>query len=282
MSDRDRDERRPNPKPADPGLTGWSPEEVDYDLPGGTDPEGYSDLPDWSRQAPPRGGRKARTSSGPTDSGARGSGYGQLPELSRTLGSRPPGRTEPYARPAPTYPPEETGEDWWEGAADWQPDATPDPPPARRRQSRSQGIDRRAAVGRVGVGAPRARQPRGVPAIAVPTAISQAPFLRDRVLLASVGLSTASLLLMAAVVGNRIGQMPEVVALHLNAAGVPDLWGTREALWRLPLATAMLSIMNVIAGALLHSRDAFVARFLVASSLLVNVLAWIAVALIFW
>jgi hypothetical protein len=87
---------------------------------------------------------------------------------------------------------------------------------------------------------------------------------------------------MAAVVANRIGQMPDVVALHLNAAGVPDLWGTRESLWRLPLATAMLSIMNVVAGAFLLGRDAFVARFLVASSLLVNVLAWIAVVLVFW
>ncbi|MGH2533913.1 MAG: hypothetical protein ACRDJW_16615 [Thermomicrobiales bacterium] len=101
-------------------------------------------------------------------------------------------------------------------------------------------------------------------------------------LLGIVGVTAASLALMTAVVGNRMGEMPPGVVLHFNAAGVPDLWGTRETLWRLPLAATMLSVMNVIAGAFMLDRDAFLARFLVASSVLVNVLAWIAVSLIFW
>ncbi|MGH2559251.1 MAG: hypothetical protein ACRDJH_09310 [Thermomicrobiales bacterium] len=116
----------------------------------------------------------------------------------------------------------------------------------------------------------------------MPTVIKQASVFRDSMLLGITGATAASLALLAAVVGNRIGQMPSGVILHLNAAGVPDFWGTRETLWRLPLAAAMLSIMNVVAGAFMIDRNAFLARFLVGSSVLINVLAWIAVSLIFW
>jgi hypothetical protein len=68
----------------------------------------------------------------------------------------------------------------------------------------------------------------------------------------------------------------------VNAAGAPDEFGDRVNLWRLPLATSMLTIMNGVVCWFLASRDGFLSRFVLGASLILHALAWVAVIHLFW
>ncbi len=293
MTNRDRDGRRLPRQARDAAWTEW-PADQDQDLGGYelSDAESTGDLPAWADDEPP-----ARRTARPSDYVPRPRshatrkgdpnratmGRGRLLELSRALSGGRARRGERTAIPEPEYSADEPVADWWQEPEEWQSQGAQDQPSAGRRVPQDRSASRGVPTRRSGRDAyARSRPPRSAPTITVPPAIARAAIFHDPMLLGIVGVTAASLALMTAVVGNRMGEMPPGVVLHFNAAGVPDLWGTRETLWRLPLAATMLSVMNVIAGAFMLDRDAFLARFLVASSVLVNVLAWIAVSLIFW
>jgi hypothetical protein len=116
----------------------------------------------------------------------------------------------------------------------------------------------------------------------MPQFIARAGVAQDRLLLGLIGIAVVSLALMAAIVGNRISTLPDTVVLHLNAAGVPDLSGSRSNLWRLPLAITMMTVMNAVGAWFFLARDAFVSRLILGVTLLIHVLAWMAVFQLFW
>lgn len=290
MANRRRDGRRPARDADRSGWPDWSPDpDKDMGAPDPLDEAPENDLPAWSNGLPARGrgsgNRRGSPASSTRGSGRQASrsdappGKHPLPELSRSLrGSR--NRDFDVSRPDAS--PEETA-DGWDEPEEWPPDESVESTGAAGALPRHRLAGRANARPRAAFRpAARTRPPRQPPAIAVPPFLANASFVQDRLLLGTLGVLLGSLALLAAVVGNRIGEMPPAVVLHLNAAGVADLWGTRDTLWRLPLAAAMLTVMNVIAGAFLLNLNRFVGRFLVASSVLVNVLAWIAVAMIFW
>jgi hypothetical protein len=80
----------------------------------------------------------------------------------------------------------------------------------------------------------------------------------------------------------RIGNLPDIIPIHLDASGTPDLWGTRSTLWRVPLAATMILLINTATAIYIAGRDPFAARFLVGSALLAQVIAWIALFLLLW
>jgi hypothetical protein len=143
-------------------------------------------------------------------------------------------------------------------------------PPRHGYSGRSRQRSRRS-----GAAAPR-------PSLHIPPLISALAASQDRLVLAALGGTVLSLLMMAATLSTRTDALPSWIAIHLNAAGNADQWGTPSTLWRLPLATAMLSVASLITAAFLARRDPFAARFLVAGSLLVHVLAWLGLIRLLW
>ncbi|HEY8447703.1 MAG TPA: DUF1648 domain-containing protein [Thermomicrobiales bacterium] len=262
----------------------------------GASERSVDDLPPWSAEAwredeedvalPPA--RRSRTSRSATTRGReeerssapwpdlrgslRGRGRAASEETRRSRDLAPSSRTRRSA--AGSLEPRSIGrETAWEddhelGLPD--DDGALYPPVPRRRSAREAAARRRTA---------RAR-PRTAPRI--PVNLSALAVSQDGFLLATLGGSALSLLLMAAVISLRIDALPDWIVTHLNAAGTPDRWGTSSIVWRLPLMAAMLTIMNGIAATLVTRWDAFAARFLLGSSILIHALAWMALLGLLW
>jgi hypothetical protein len=131
-------------------------------------------------------------------------------------------------------------------------------------------------------GRPRKR-PRQAPVRpSMPPALAAALAGQERMVLYLLSASVASIFFMSILVAARVGDLPAAIPIHLDAAGVPDLWGTPSTVWRVVLAATMITIMNAIVAWFLAPRDAFLGRILAGSSLLAHVLAWIALFLLLW
>lgn len=160
---------------------------------------------------------------------------------------------------------------------DWESRAHPDAddiyaPPTRRRSpgARGGGESRRRRSSRT-------TRERKAPSVSLPR-----PAVPDSMLAAVVGGSVVGLVLMAVALALRVGDLPSWIPIHLNASGDPDRWGSPNTLWRIPLAVAMCTIMSLVVAVLIWKRDAFAARFVVASSVLIQLLAWVAVIDALW
>jgi hypothetical protein len=245
------------------------------------------DLPDWDvqDQSAYRRSQQARPSRPRSEYGGepqpspRRRSTSPLPELSRNLPStekRGPATRQPQSR-QPTQYEVPLEEDWGYEEA-WETEQVPygeeyldeyDYVPAPRRRSRSGGRAR-------GRPRPAPRPP------SMPPALAAALAAQDRSVFYFVGAAGVSILLMSLVLMARVGDLPDTVPIHLDAAGSPDLWGTPSTLWRIVLAATMITFMNTIAAWFLSPRDPFIGRFLVGMSLLAHVLAWIALILLLW
>jgi hypothetical protein len=106
--------------------------------------------------------------------------------------------------------------------------------------------------------------------------------LQTRLLAAVGGFSIVSLVLMAATLLGRLDTLPDWIPIHLNAEGEPDFWGTASTLWRIPLMTFVLTVMSASVAWYLWKRDPFAARFTLGSTVLINVLSWIAIINFVW
>jgi len=101
-------------------------------------------------------------------------------------------------------------------------------------------------------------------------------FLRDRV---GLGLLAASGLLLLGLVAYLVGRyeaLPETLVLHWNASGLPDRIGTRRDLWLLPFVALIVTVANVALALLAEQLEAFAARLILGGTVIVLVLAWVA------
>jgi hypothetical protein len=290
MPPRDPDTRRGrNPEPE------WDESDTDDDY-----SEAYDDLtgnandvlPDWSGQdqaAYPQSQTQGRSRSQPTFEPQaapppRRRSTAPLPELLKNLQRQEPPLTEPRrstARSGQVRPPAqyaEPVEEEWTSEESWEAEPASygdeyldeyDYPPQPRRRSR-------------GGGRARSRQRPTPRPPAMPPALAAALAAQDRGSLYLLAASAVSIFFMSLMLASRIGDLPETIPIHLDAAGVPDLWGTASTLWRIPLAAVMITLINAITAWFLSPRDPFIGRFLVGSSLLAQVLAWIALFLLLW
>lgn len=117
---------------------------------------------------------------------------------------------------------------------------------------------------------------RNVSRPSMPAAISQADLANDAPALGMIGLALASLAGMAILVANRVESLDPTFATHVSASGVLEDFRGSEALWRLPLLSAMLTLMNIGAAWFVSSVDRFAGRFLIAAAILVQIIAWVA------
>jgi Protein of unknown function (DUF1648) len=295
MAPRDRDSQRPSPGRYSESEWDDYAAEDEYaaanELP--YDPEG-EELVDWQGR-PSRPATSSRSSARPQETypydtnpepAPRRQSTSALPELSRNFqrgDQYPPAQRGAGKRPVqapstsryelPAEPEEWALETEWEAEEVafedeyYENDYSYAPPRRRAGSSRNRSRSRPA--------------PRP-PSITVPPAIGAAIAAQDRSVLGLLGVATGGILLMTLVLASRLGNLPDVLPIHLDASGAPDLWGTKTTLWRIPLAVTMITLINAVTAWYLTPRDPFAARFLIGSALLAQVIAWIALFLLLW
>jgi hypothetical protein len=116
----------------------------------------------------------------------------------------------------------------------------------------------------------------------IPPAIANADIVNDMPALVFVGLSTIGLAAMAIVVANRVDTLPPVIATHVSASGVLENFASRSTIWQVPLLTLMLTLMNLVAAWFISPLDRFASRFLLATGVIVQFVAWVALFRILW
>ncbi|MDP8922846.1 MAG: PH domain-containing protein [Chloroflexota bacterium] len=72
--------------------------------------------------------------------------------------------------------------------------------------------------------------------------------------------------------------LPETIPLHFNRDGVPDLWGPREDIFRIPGIGIAMLIANTGLGLAVYGREPAAARMLWGTSLMVQLLVLVATA----
>jgi hypothetical protein len=159
----------------------------------------------------------------------------------------------------------------------------PAPPPRPRRRPASTGgtgTGRRRSTRRTAAEATVPRGPR-LPnmqvSIGAPRAVTDASLVADPAALLLLGVNLLSVLLMALLLGIRLGSLPPEILLRLDAAGNPNLWGPPSVLWRLPLMSLFLTVMFLAVSWFLHPIDRFGARFALGAAIAAQLVAWVAV-----
>jgi hypothetical protein len=150
------------------------------------------------------------------------------------------------------------------------------PTPARAEREPRAGA-RPARRARPRPGAAREASTRGAMTIGVPRVVAGSPLVADQTALILLGISAASILLMALLLGVRLGGVPSPTVLRLDAAGNPDRWGPPGILWRLPLISFFTTVMFLVVAWFLYPTDRFGARLALAATLVVQLIAWVAV-----
>jgi hypothetical protein len=113
--------------------------------------------------------------------------------------------------------------------------------------------------------------------IGVPQAFASSSLAADPTALLLLGINLVSLLIMALLLGVRLGGVPSPAVLHLDAAGNPDRWGPPGVLWRLPLMAFFISLMFGVVSWFLHPIDRFAARFALGAAIVAQLVTWVAV-----
>lgn len=165
-------------------------------------------------------------------------------------------------------------------------ESRPAPPRSRRRQAPASNAatgrrrnTRRAAAG-AATGRAATRGPRmpGLPvSISAPRAVTDASLAADPMALLLLGVNLLSVVVMALVLGVRLGSLPPDIVLRLDAAGNPNLWGSPSVLWRLPVMSLFLTVMFLAVSWFLHPIDRFAARFALGAAVAAQLVAWVAV-----
>jgi hypothetical protein len=115
-----------------------------------------------------------------------------------------------------------------------------------------------------------------LPTMRMPSARASGGLAGDSLSLGLLGIGVLSVLLMAIVLATQAGKLPPQFVQHLDAAGIPDRWGSARVLWRIPLLALGVTAMNGVLAWFLARRDRFASRFVLAAALFVQIIAWIA------
>lgn len=105
---------------------------------------------------------------------------------------------------------------------------------------------------------------------------SRPNILNDRVAQFLLGITVVMNLAIIIFVLARYSSLPASIALHWNVNGDPDRIGSPREIWVIPIITAIVAIANLILAWSIDTFDRFAARFLLATSSLVGIVAWIA------
>jgi uncharacterized membrane protein len=74
----------------------------------------------------------------------------------------------------------------------------------------------------------------------------------------------------------RYKSLPDTLAVHWSVGGVPDRFGPTRQIWTIPIVTWIVTIGNLAIAWGVSPVDRFAARFLLVSTLVVELMALIA------
>lgn len=114
------------------------------------------------------------------------------------------------------------------------------------------------------------------PKTSVP-AIARLSILRDSVAIPFFMLSALVLLGSFGYVSYRFPELPELMALHFNYAGEPDLIGPPRDAFRMPLIGLLMLGFNIVVASLLHQWRKDAGRVLAAATVFIQVVMLMAV-----
>jgi hypothetical protein len=140
----------------------------------------------------------------------------------------------------------------------------------RPRQRGARGTGR--SVPRPNVSIPRPTLPRPT----VPVAVREAALVQDQSALMLAGALVMSVIAMGLLAMNRIDTLAPGFATRISASGIQEAFRTEDALWQLPLMAGALLVMNLVIAWFLAPHSRFSARFMLISSMLVQVVIWVA------
>lgn len=164
-----------------------------------------------------------------------------------------------------------------------EPEASPAPARARRPAAAPRKEQERNAAAKPGRRARSRAEPsrpaisRPAVTIGMPRVVTSSPLATDSTALILLGIGLVSVLVMALVLAVRLGGLPETIVLHLNAAGIPDRWGSPRVLWRLPVMSLFITVMFSVVAWFLYPIERFGARFALAAAVVAQLIAWVAV-----
>lgn len=108
-------------------------------------------------------------------------------------------------------------------------------------------------------------------------ALLRLSMLRDSVAISFIALSVLVLLGSFGYVSYRFPELPELMALHFNFAGEPDLIGPPMDAYRMPLIGLLILGFNFVAASYLHQRRRDTGRVLAAATLFIQIVMLMAV-----
>jgi hypothetical protein len=151
------------------------------------------------------------------------------------------------------------------------------PPASTRDHATAATSERRTRRARAAASKASVSAPRPAITIGMPRAVSGSSLVADQLALALLGINVASVVVMALILGMRVGGIPSPTVLQLDAAGNPNLWGPPSVLWRLPLMAFFLTVMFLVVAWFLHPPDRFAARFALGAAAVAQAITWVAV-----
>lgn len=110
---------------------------------------------------------------------------------------------------------------------------------------------------------------------------SASSLLRDRIAVGLVLAAGALVTLMLWFIVLRFDRVPAALPLHYSATGQPDRIGTPREIFILPLIAALAAVGNIALASSVVRYDRFAARLLTGGTLLVQVVAWVALLKLF-
>lgn len=168
-------------------------------------------------------------------------------------------RVAPPTRPKLAPSPELDDDPYFDDDDDFTEYDQPRATPWQRSSARGSGTVRKPATGPV-----------------LPNALTQADLVNDAAALSLIGVGLLGLATMAIVVANQAESLAPTFATHVSASGVLQNFEHYNSLWRLPLLSAMLTLMNIAAAWFISPVDRFASRFLLAAAIIVQLVAWVA------
>lgn len=101
--------------------------------------------------------------------------------------------------------------------------------------------------------------------------------LNDTTALSLLAVAVLLNVLMVGYILIRYDSIPPSIALHWNVNGLPDRIGSPREIWTLPLITGIVTVANFGLAWSIVTFDRFAARFLLAATGVVQLVAWVAV-----
>lgn len=102
------------------------------------------------------------------------------------------------------------------------------------------------------------------------------PLLNDRLTWWLLGLAVGIYLFHFGYLTLNFGDLPSSLPIHFNTLGQADRIADKSALFTLPVAGAIVLILNSVLGGVLHYRDKLAAYLLWASAIVMQLCLWIA------